>query len=54
MRMRLVIPGLVITLAFMSPPVSSQVPDPGMTERIKEEGLGRSQALDLFHTLTDV
>ncbi len=35
-------------------PLGAQVPDPAMTERIKEEGMQRSQALDLFHTLTDV
>ncbi|MEQ1857008.1 MAG: M20/M25/M40 family metallo-hydrolase [Longimicrobiales bacterium] len=34
--------------------VSSQEPvDLAMTGRIREEGLQRSQALDLFHTLTD-
>jgi Iap family predicted aminopeptidase len=35
-------------------PLAAQVPDLAMTERIKEEGMRRSQALDLFHTLTDV
>ena len=47
---------LSATLAFAltATPAASQVPDLSMTERIKEEGLQRSQALDLFHTLTDV
>jgi len=39
---------------LLAPPVAAQVPDPAMTERIREEGIERSQALDLFHTLTDV
>lgn len=46
--------GLVFAVALVPDPVCSQVPDPAMTERIKAEGLERSQALDLFHTLTDV
>jgi len=45
---------VALTAACAAAPVAAQVPDPQMTERIKEEGLRRSQALDLFHTLTDV
>ena len=54
MRQRLLQPGIALTLACTPLAVIAQTPDPGMTERIKEEGHQRSQALDLFHTLTDV
>lgn len=54
MRLRLLALVLSLPLAALSAPVSAQVPDLEMTTRIKEEGLQRSQALDLFHTLTDV
>jgi carboxypeptidase Q len=54
MKTRLLVSVLALTSALLFAPVSAQVPDPAMTERIKEEGLQRSEALDLFHTLTDV
>lgn len=46
------LPAIVLTLSAV--PLLAQVPDPDMTEQIREEGFERSQALDLFHTLTDV
>ena len=45
---------IVVTAAAPSDRLAAQVPDAAMTERIKAEGLRRSQALDLFLTLTDV
>lgn len=52
---------LAVTLAIALTPalapthVAAQVAlDPGTTSRIKAEGLERSRALDLYHTLTDV
>lgn len=48
---------LVLAIPVAGPRAGSlagQVPDLAMTERIKEEGMQRSRALDLFHTLTDV
>lgn len=52
MRTRL-LPGALAVLLVPAILVG-QVPDPDMTDRIREEGFRRSQALDLFHTLTDV
>ena len=53
MRASLLIVG--VATAGLTPGVAiPQVPDVAMTERIKEEGRERSQALDLYHTLTDV
>jgi len=47
--------GTLLVFALLgAAPATAQVPDLAMTERIKEEGTQRSQALDLFHTLTDV
>lgn len=54
MKTHLIVPVLALALTASAPPIAGQVPDPAMTERIKEEGTRRSQALDLFHTLTDV
>ena len=54
MRTRFLLPALALAVALNAAPVSSQVPDRDMAERIKQEGLQRSQALDLYHTLTDV
>ncbi len=43
------------TGAFGTAPVHAQaLVDADMTQRLVDEGLNRSQALDLFHTLTDV
>ena len=54
MRIRLLLSAFVFT-SVLSPIVgSAQEPvDLAMTQRIKDEGLQRSQALDLYHTLTD-
>ena len=54
MRIRLFVSPLALASALAAAPASSQVPDLAMTERIMQEGLQRSQALDLYHTLTDV
>jgi hypothetical protein len=49
----LLVSALLITTCVSSP-LTAQVPDLAMTQRITEEGMERSRALDLFHTLTDV
>lgn len=54
MRTRLLTSVLVLASVLTVAPASSQVPDLAMTERIKQEGLQRSQALDLYLTMTDV
>ena len=54
MRRRLFLTALTSPLLLTAVPAAAQVPDLATTGRIKEEGLMRSQALDLFHTLTDV
>ena len=45
---------LLLSTLLIGAPLGAQVPDLAMTERIKEEGMMRSRALALFHTLTDV
>ena len=54
MRVRRFTTILAVGMVLAPATVTAQLPDAAMTERIKEEGLRRSQALDLFHTLTDV
>ncbi len=44
----------VVSSWFGGSAVGAQLPDAAMTDRIIEEGQERSQALHLFHTLTDV
>ena len=54
MRTRLLLAALTCSWVLAPAPASSQTPvDLEMTARIKEEGLDRSQALELYHTLTD-
>lgn len=54
MNPRITLRTLLLSIPLIAMPVAGQIPDLAMTERIKEEGMQRSQALDLFHTLTDV
>ncbi len=54
MRSRILVSALAFALLVTMRPIAAQLPDPGMTERIREEGMERSRALDLYHTLTDV
>jgi carboxypeptidase Q len=52
MRTRILI--ATVVLAISGAPARAQVPvDLEMTRRIKQEGLERSQAITLYHTLTD-
>ncbi|MCG8467898.1 MAG: M20/M25/M40 family metallo-hydrolase, partial [Gemmatimonadetes bacterium] len=44
----------VLSVLLLPTLAVAQVPDQDMTDRIKDEGLQRSEALDLYHTLTDV
>ncbi len=54
MRTRLLLPVLGLSWVLAPAPVSPQVPvDLEMTARIKQEGLYRSHAIELYHTLTD-
>ena len=54
MRTRLLVPALAFSWMLLPAPASPQAPvDLAMTARIKEEGLDRSRALELYHTLTD-
>lgn len=54
MRTSLRLSALALSWVLLPAPATSQEPvDIAMTERIKEEGLERSRALELFHTLTD-
>ena len=53
MRTRILFPALVFTWLLAPTPASSQAMDLETIARIKEEGLDRSRALELYHTLTD-
>jgi len=54
MRTRILLPALAFSWLLAPAPASAQAPmDLETTARIKEEGLDRSRALELYHTLTD-
>ena len=54
MRMRLSTLAVLLPFVFLAAPSTAQEPgDAAMTARIRAEGLERSQALELYHTLTD-
>src|SRR5688572_16054439 len=53
-RRRFSIVATVLVLAGALHSGAAQEPDQAMIAAIKAEGLGRSQAQSLFHTLTDV
>lgn len=54
MRMRTPIPTVVLAATLLAAPAAAQEPvDLQTAQRIREEGMRRSQALELYHTLTD-
>ena len=53
MRKRILFPAVVFTWLLAPAPASSQAMDLETTVRIKQEGLDRSRAMELYHTLTD-